>query len=182
MPQTRACDYCGADVEPGTGTMFVATDGTVTHFCSGKCEKNADLGREPRDLEWTEAGGVAELVLGLHEDDLDALLRRELREVHDNLLGGDVLGDEHEVGVAALDGLRRLVGAFLHAAGVASDLEGFEGSLLEVCWDVVVYVYWHCVHLFPRTGLRSGPRRDIRAAPEHHRPPQAVSQHSVTLP
>jgi large subunit ribosomal protein L24e len=26
------------------------------HFCSSKCEKNADLGREPRDLEWTEAG------------------------------------------------------------------------------------------------------------------------------
>ena len=56
MPQTRACDYCGADIEPGTGTMFVTTSGTVTHFCSAKCEKNADLGREPRDLEWTEAG------------------------------------------------------------------------------------------------------------------------------
>ena len=37
MPQTRACDYCGADVEPGTGTMFVATDGTVTHFPEQKC-------------------------------------------------------------------------------------------------------------------------------------------------
>ena len=56
MPQTNACDYCGADIEPGTGTMFVAVDGTVTHYCSAKCEKNADLGREPRDLEWTEAG------------------------------------------------------------------------------------------------------------------------------
>ena len=56
MPQTRACDYCGADIEPGTGTMFVTTSGTVTYFCSAKCEKNADLGREPRDLGWTEAG------------------------------------------------------------------------------------------------------------------------------
>ena len=60
MPQTNACDYCGADVEPGTGTMFVAVDGTVTHYCSAKCEKNADLGREPRDLEWTEDGGSRE--------------------------------------------------------------------------------------------------------------------------
>ena len=59
MPQTNACDYCGADVEPGTGTMFVAVDGTVTHYCSAKCEKNADLDREPRDLEWTEAGAGA---------------------------------------------------------------------------------------------------------------------------
>ena len=58
-PQTNACDYCGADVEPGTGTMFVAVDGTVTHYCSAKCEKNADLNREPRDLEWTEAGAGA---------------------------------------------------------------------------------------------------------------------------
>ena len=59
MPQTNACDYCGADIEPGTGTMFVAVDGTVTDYCSAKCEKNADLDREPRDLEWTEAGAGA---------------------------------------------------------------------------------------------------------------------------
>ena len=56
MPQHRDCDYCGADIEPGTGTMFVRTDGTVIHFCSSKCEKNANLGREARDLEWTEDG------------------------------------------------------------------------------------------------------------------------------
>lgn len=57
MPQNRDCDYCGDDIEPGTGTMFVRTSGTVIHYCSSKCEKNAELGREPRDLEWTEAGG-----------------------------------------------------------------------------------------------------------------------------
>ncbi|WEL20906.1 50S ribosomal protein L24e [Halorhabdus sp. BNX81] len=56
MPQTRECDYCGADIEPGTGTMFVRKNGTTIHFCSSKCEKNADLGREARDLSWTEAG------------------------------------------------------------------------------------------------------------------------------
>ena len=56
MPQTRTCDFCGSDVEPGTGTMFVRTDGSTVHFCSAKCEKNADLDREPRDLEWTEEG------------------------------------------------------------------------------------------------------------------------------
>ena len=58
MVQTRACDFCGADIEAGTGTMFVRTDGSVVHFCSSKCEKNADLGREARDLEWTEEGGA----------------------------------------------------------------------------------------------------------------------------
>jgi large subunit ribosomal protein L24e len=55
MPQTRECDYCGNDIEPGTGTMFVAVNGSVTHFCSSKCEKNANLGREPRDLEWARS-------------------------------------------------------------------------------------------------------------------------------
>lgn len=56
MVQTRSCDYCGDDIEPGTGTMYVRVDGTVTHFCSSKCEKNADIGRESRDLEWTASG------------------------------------------------------------------------------------------------------------------------------
>jgi large subunit ribosomal protein L24e len=54
MVQNRTCDYCGAGIEPGTGTMFVHNDGGTVHFCSSKCEKNADLGREPRDVEWTE--------------------------------------------------------------------------------------------------------------------------------
>jgi large subunit ribosomal protein L24e len=53
MPRTRECDYCGDDIEPGTGTMFVAVDGSITHFCSSKCESNSDLGRDARDLEWT---------------------------------------------------------------------------------------------------------------------------------
>jgi large subunit ribosomal protein L24e len=58
MPQHRDCDYCGDDITPGTGTMFVEKNGTTIHYCSAKCEKNADLGREPRDLEWTEDGGA----------------------------------------------------------------------------------------------------------------------------
>ena len=56
MPQTRQCDFCGTDIEPGTGTMFVYADGRTAHFCSSKCEANAELGREPRDVEWTEEG------------------------------------------------------------------------------------------------------------------------------
>ncbi|QLH84226.1 50S ribosomal protein L24e [Halosimplex pelagicum] len=52
MPRTRECDYCGTDIEPGTGTMFVRTNGSTIHYCSSKCEKNANLGRESRDLEW----------------------------------------------------------------------------------------------------------------------------------
>ena len=56
MPRTRECDYCSADIEPGTGTMLVHNNGSTTHFCSSKCENNADLGREARNLGWTESG------------------------------------------------------------------------------------------------------------------------------
>ena len=56
MPRARECDYCGDELDPGTGTMFVHVDGTIVDYCSSKCEKNADLGREPRDLEWTGEG------------------------------------------------------------------------------------------------------------------------------
>jgi large subunit ribosomal protein L24e len=56
MVETRECDFCGDDIEPGTGTMFVYADGRTVHYCSSKCEANADLGREPRDVEWTAEG------------------------------------------------------------------------------------------------------------------------------
>ncbi|WP_049999026.1 50S ribosomal protein L24e [Halococcus sediminicola] len=56
MVDSRSCDYCGSDIEPGTGTMFVRVDGQVIHYCSSKCENNADLGRASRDLEWTAEG------------------------------------------------------------------------------------------------------------------------------
>ena len=59
MPRTRECDYCGDDIEPGTGTLLVLNDGSTVDYCSSKCEKNADLGREPRDVEWTESGQAA---------------------------------------------------------------------------------------------------------------------------
>ncbi|WP_435358305.1 50S ribosomal protein L24e [Haloarchaeobius sp. DFWS5] len=60
MVKTRDCEYCGDDITPGTGTMFVHTDGTTVHFCSAKCEKNASLGREPRELEWTAQGAKSD--------------------------------------------------------------------------------------------------------------------------
>ena len=56
MPTTRTCDFSGETIEPGTGIMYVRNDGTVLHFKDAKCEKNYFMGREARDLGWTEAG------------------------------------------------------------------------------------------------------------------------------
>jgi large subunit ribosomal protein L24e len=58
MVEHHTCDFSGEEIEPGTGTMFVRTDGTVLYFKDSKAEKNYFMGREPRDLEWTRAGGA----------------------------------------------------------------------------------------------------------------------------
>jgi large subunit ribosomal protein L24e len=71
MPRNRECDYCGTDIEPGTGTMFVRVNGSTVHYCSSKCEKNANLGRESRDLEWAgeEADEAADTDADTDADD-----------------------------------------------------------------------------------------------------------------
>ncbi len=60
MPIHRTCSFCGNDIEPGTGKMFVRKDGTVFFFCNSKCEKNLlELGRVPRTVRWTRAAIAA---------------------------------------------------------------------------------------------------------------------------
>lgn len=53
--ETRICSFCGYEIEPGTGKIFVRRDGKVLYFCSGKCEKNMlKLNRKPRKFKWTK--------------------------------------------------------------------------------------------------------------------------------
>jgi large subunit ribosomal protein L24e len=55
MPSRRVCSFCGGDIEPGKGKMFVKKDGTIFYFCKAKCEKNQlKLGRVPRRVKWTK--------------------------------------------------------------------------------------------------------------------------------
>ena len=55
MAEKRKCSFCGEDIEPGTGKMFVKKDGTVLNFCTNKCYKNMiELKRVPRTTEWTD--------------------------------------------------------------------------------------------------------------------------------
>ena len=47
------CSFCGKEIEPGTGIMYVRNDGKVFYFCSSKCERNMmKLKRKPRKVEW----------------------------------------------------------------------------------------------------------------------------------
>ncbi|WP_075050507.1 50S ribosomal protein L24e [Ignicoccus islandicus] len=51
--QHRVCSFCGREIEPGTGIMFVRNDGSILWFCSSKCFKNYKMGRKARKLPWT---------------------------------------------------------------------------------------------------------------------------------
>ncbi|MBI2136485.1 50S ribosomal protein L24e [Candidatus Woesearchaeota archaeon] len=49
------CTFCGFELRPGTGKMFVHVDGKVAYFCSSKCEKNQNkLGRKAIATKWTK--------------------------------------------------------------------------------------------------------------------------------
>jgi len=54
MVERRVCSFCGDEIEPGTGRMFIKKDGTIYMFCTSKCFKNMIyLRRVPRKTEWT---------------------------------------------------------------------------------------------------------------------------------
>ncbi len=54
MPRLYKCSFCGKPIKPGTGFMYVRTDGTVLRYCSSKCFKSAvKYKRDPRKLKWT---------------------------------------------------------------------------------------------------------------------------------
>jgi len=50
------CGFCGFEIHPGTGLIFVRTTGKTINFCSSKCEKNLlKFNRLPRKFKWTVA-------------------------------------------------------------------------------------------------------------------------------
>src|SRR5580658_680709 len=56
MVVKRQCSFCSAEIEPGTGMMFVKRDGSVFNFCTSSCRKQQlHLGRVGHRLKWTRA-------------------------------------------------------------------------------------------------------------------------------
>ncbi|MFX1319025.1 MAG: 50S ribosomal protein L24e [Promethearchaeota archaeon] len=55
MVKKYTCTFCGTDIEPGTGSVYVKNDGSLFYLCSSKCWRNQILlKRRPRRLKWTE--------------------------------------------------------------------------------------------------------------------------------
>jgi large subunit ribosomal protein L24e len=56
MVEQKLCSFCGKEIEPGTGKMYVKKDGTFYLFCTNKCQKNMiGMKRVPRKVTWTRA-------------------------------------------------------------------------------------------------------------------------------
>ena len=54
------CTFCGSEIRTGTGFTLFKKDGTAAHYCSRKCERNAEMNRNPRRLKWTKKFAKAE--------------------------------------------------------------------------------------------------------------------------
>jgi len=48
------CSFCGKEILPGTGKIYVKSNGRIYFFCSSKCERNFMLGRNPRKVKWVK--------------------------------------------------------------------------------------------------------------------------------
>lgn len=40
-------------MKPGTGKLYIKTNGETMYWCSSKCEKNAGMGRDPKKVKWS---------------------------------------------------------------------------------------------------------------------------------
>ncbi|MDR3282131.1 MAG: 50S ribosomal protein L24e [Candidatus Methanoplasma sp.] len=59
MTEIRKCSFCGENIEPGTGKMYVKKDGTALNFDTNKCFKNMiQLKRVARTTAWTEKAAI----------------------------------------------------------------------------------------------------------------------------
>jgi len=55
MVERRVCSFCGDEIEPGTGKMYIKKDASIFFFCTNKCQKNMiKLKRVPRRVRWTK--------------------------------------------------------------------------------------------------------------------------------
>jgi large subunit ribosomal protein L24e len=48
------CSFCKDNYEFPKGTSVVQKDGTVRYYCSSKCRKNSEMGRDNRKVKWVK--------------------------------------------------------------------------------------------------------------------------------
>ena len=48
------CSFCKDNYEFPRGTTVIQRDGTPKFYCSSKCKKNAEMGRDNRKVKWVK--------------------------------------------------------------------------------------------------------------------------------
>ncbi len=48
------CSFCKDNYEFPRGTTVVQRDGTAKFYCSSKCKKNSEMGRDNRKVQWVK--------------------------------------------------------------------------------------------------------------------------------
>jgi len=46
------CSFCKSDFDIPYGVTIVQKDGSLKQYCSSKCRKNAEMGRDNRRVKW----------------------------------------------------------------------------------------------------------------------------------
>ena len=80
------CSFCQKVYEFPKGLTFVLNDGTILHFCSGKCRKNFQLGRKSRKTTWVKKmkRTRAELIKEIKEEAAEKEIAvKEMKEVEE---------------------------------------------------------------------------------------------------
>ena len=48
------CSFCKRNYEIPMGLTLFTIDGKSLHYCSSKCRKNVNLGRDPKRVKWVK--------------------------------------------------------------------------------------------------------------------------------
>ena len=54
------CSYCGKEYSSHKGLTLITNNGKLVHFCSSKCRKNRELGRQSKKRKWSKHKIVVE--------------------------------------------------------------------------------------------------------------------------
>jgi len=58
MVKIRVCTFCGNQIQPGQGMIYVKNDGSVWSFCNKKCRVfKIKYNKNPRKIRWTKFYG-----------------------------------------------------------------------------------------------------------------------------
>lgn len=57
-----ACSFCKEHYEFPRGITVVQRDGNVRHFCSSKCRKSSEMGRDNKKVKWVRKSETSKAI------------------------------------------------------------------------------------------------------------------------